>query len=208
MHVLDIQNRLETKELERDPKRFYKAEEGKLLWERQKGLCGLCRRPIFEHTQGEKHHILPHSEGGKTSLDNALLVHPECHIIASNALNLRLEKEKSEKFKKAEDLFSQGDPLAYIKKMHEEGKHLKPGQWAAALALIYERAPKGRPAKKRENILKKDIAANYNTSERSIEKAYSIKRKKPELLEKVMRGELSLSRASNLAKADADFSGE
>ena len=49
------------------------------LWSKQAGKCPCCRRSIEEEEGWHVHHILPRCKGGKDTLDNLVLVHPNCH---------------------------------------------------------------------------------------------------------------------------------
>lgn len=54
-------------------------KEEKLLWKAQSGECPLCKHPIGEDRNWDIHHIVEKSQGGTDSLENLLLVHPNCH---------------------------------------------------------------------------------------------------------------------------------
>jgi len=75
----------------KDPKRFQDAEQRRILYFRQKGLCSECGKEMrFDLTSA--HHIVTHSKGGETdNLHQARLVHPKCH----QKLEKRLRKEES-----------------------------------------------------------------------------------------------------------------
>ncbi|MDM8520756.1 group II intron reverse transcriptase/maturase [Anaerolineales bacterium HSG6] len=49
------------------------------LWKQQKGRCLICDNKITTETGWHTHHIIPLSEGGKTKMDNLVLLHPDCH---------------------------------------------------------------------------------------------------------------------------------
>lgn len=49
------------------------------LWSKQAGKCPCCRQLISEEDEWHVHHILPRCKGGKDTLDNLVLVHPNCH---------------------------------------------------------------------------------------------------------------------------------
>lgn len=49
------------------------------LWSEQAGKCPCCRQNISEEDEWHTHHILPRCKGGKDTLDNLVLVHPNCH---------------------------------------------------------------------------------------------------------------------------------
>ncbi len=49
------------------------------LWERQKGKCPYCDQMLSRDADTHTHHILYRLMGGPDTLDNLLLLHPECH---------------------------------------------------------------------------------------------------------------------------------
>jgi len=63
----------------KDRDRLHDAELKRILYFRQKGLCGQCGKQMrFDGSSA--HHIIAHSQGGKTDdLANALLLHEKCH---------------------------------------------------------------------------------------------------------------------------------
>lgn len=62
----------------KDPKRAFSQAERELLYLRSNKTCQICSE-LVDWTDVEAHHVEPHSDGGVTSLENALLVHRECH---------------------------------------------------------------------------------------------------------------------------------
>jgi len=78
--------------IEKDPQRLHDAEQKRILYFRQKGICSYCNKPLH-FKGGSGHHIIPHSEAGKTDdLEHASLLHEKCHQ--------RLEKQKQKQNKK------------------------------------------------------------------------------------------------------------
>jgi hypothetical protein len=73
----------------KDPKRLHDAEQKRILYFRQEGLCAECGKEMhFDSTSA--HHGIAHSAGGQTDdLETASLLHEKCHQI--------LEKRKSKK---------------------------------------------------------------------------------------------------------------
>lgn len=63
----------------KDPNRFHDAEQKRILYFRQQGLCAECGKEMsFKLTQA--HHGIAHRKGGKTDdLANAVLLHEKCH---------------------------------------------------------------------------------------------------------------------------------
>ncbi|MGY4492734.1 group II intron reverse transcriptase/maturase [Pseudomonas sp. TE3610] len=49
------------------------------LYQSQKGVCLLCKQPITKETGWHDHHILHRTRGGGDTLDNRVLLHPNCH---------------------------------------------------------------------------------------------------------------------------------
>jgi RNA-directed DNA polymerase len=49
------------------------------LWQRQNGVCPICKEKITKQTSWEKHHIEWLVYGGQDTLDNLALLHPNCH---------------------------------------------------------------------------------------------------------------------------------
>lgn len=49
------------------------------LRQRQNGICPICREKLDHSRQWDCHHIQPRRLGGKTTLDNLVLLHPNCH---------------------------------------------------------------------------------------------------------------------------------
>ena len=49
------------------------------LWKEQGGLCPVCTQPIAEIERWHSHHIIWRTQGGKDSVDNLVLLHPNCH---------------------------------------------------------------------------------------------------------------------------------
>jgi len=49
------------------------------LWQSQQGLCPMCRLKITRETGWHSHHIIWRVHGGKNTLENQVLLHPNCH---------------------------------------------------------------------------------------------------------------------------------
>ena len=49
------------------------------LWKRQLGKCPLCQQRITKVTHWHLHHRMKLVEGGTSSVDNLVLLHPACH---------------------------------------------------------------------------------------------------------------------------------
>jgi len=67
----------------RDRNRSFTEFQRQLVFYRDSEECQFCKMNSNEHkiswNECEIHHVLPHSEGGKTDIDNAALVHRDCH---------------------------------------------------------------------------------------------------------------------------------
>jgi hypothetical protein len=63
-----------------DPKRLFNSLEKELIWNRDRHKCQNpdCNRQV-PFNEAHIHHIIEHSIGGATVLDNGILVCPECH---------------------------------------------------------------------------------------------------------------------------------
>ena len=51
----------------------------RLLWKEQGGICPVCHQKITTVTGWHNHHILWRTHGGKDTIENRVLVHPNCH---------------------------------------------------------------------------------------------------------------------------------
>lgn len=49
------------------------------LWERDKGVCHLCGKPINDLVQASRDHLVPLSKGGCTCSGNIALAHRGCN---------------------------------------------------------------------------------------------------------------------------------
>lgn len=50
------------------------------LWKEQEGICPICSQKITELTGWHSHHIVWRSLGGNDSVENRVLLHPNCHM--------------------------------------------------------------------------------------------------------------------------------
>ncbi len=51
----------------------------RFLWYEQRGVCPVCNTKITRTTGWRLHHYVPRVMGGSRSLENRVLLHPECH---------------------------------------------------------------------------------------------------------------------------------
>ena len=62
----------------KDPTRAFGPLEREVIYWRDEKRCGRCKAEVMWH-DAEIHHLEEHHEGGKTLLENGVLVHKECH---------------------------------------------------------------------------------------------------------------------------------
>lgn len=66
-----------------DPNRLFDPLEKEVIWNRDRGLCQnpRCERPDrrVPFREATIHHIIEHTVGGTTTLQNGVLICPECH---------------------------------------------------------------------------------------------------------------------------------
>lgn len=68
----------------KDSQRLFGPVEREIIYYRDKKLCGVCKVPVT-WDDAEFHHITQHYLGGKTVIDNGVLVHSHCHPKGSAA---------------------------------------------------------------------------------------------------------------------------
>lgn len=57
----------------------------KILFEKYKGICQLCKKPCnFQNSNAD--HIIPKSKGGGNNVDNLQLTHIVCNCIKGSSL--------------------------------------------------------------------------------------------------------------------------
>ena len=49
------------------------------LWKEQRGLCPMCNQKSTKITGWHSHHLIWRSKGGTDSVENRVLLHPNCH---------------------------------------------------------------------------------------------------------------------------------
>ena len=66
-----------------DPHRLFDPLEKEVIWNRDRGVCQnpRCQRPErrVPFREATIHHVVEHTAGGNTSLQNGILICPECH---------------------------------------------------------------------------------------------------------------------------------
>jgi len=51
----------------------------RLLWKEQGGICPVCNQKTTAVTGWHNHHIVWRTHGSKDTIENRVLVHPNCH---------------------------------------------------------------------------------------------------------------------------------
>ena len=66
-----------------DPQRLFDPLEKEVIWNRDRGICqnSNCMRPERKvpFRDATVHHVIEHTAGGATALQNGILICPECH---------------------------------------------------------------------------------------------------------------------------------
>ena len=79
----------------RDRKRSFTDLQRRMVFYRDSGECQFCKMNSNEHkiswNECEIHHVFPYSEGGQTDIDNAALVHRDCHPKVKQEVNKFLD---------------------------------------------------------------------------------------------------------------------
>lgn len=64
-----------------DEKRFFSLQQRRLIFRRDKGKCKICKKNLsFGKSNTQFHHLDKYREGGKTLLENGVLVCKKCHL--------------------------------------------------------------------------------------------------------------------------------
>jgi hypothetical protein len=75
----------------KDPKRLYGELEREIIYYRDSKKCAVCGADVL-WKEAEVHHVDPHSQGGRTSLENGALVHKHCHPMGTTAMEQFAQK--------------------------------------------------------------------------------------------------------------------
>jgi hypothetical protein len=62
----------------KDPKRSFGPLEREIIYFRDDKRCAVCKAPVLWN-EADIHHVRQHTDGGKTVLENGVLVHRHCH---------------------------------------------------------------------------------------------------------------------------------
>lgn len=62
-----------------DHKRLATMTDKLALWVAQDGRCSVCGKDLRFRDGVVAHHVIPHANGGRTDVDNMMLVHTSCH---------------------------------------------------------------------------------------------------------------------------------
>ncbi|MEI7576564.1 MAG: DUF262 domain-containing protein [Armatimonadota bacterium] len=77
----------------KDENRLFGAIEREIIYYREGKKCQVCAAEV-KWDEMEIHHVTPHFEGGKTSLENGALVHGHCHPKGEAATKFKLDLER------------------------------------------------------------------------------------------------------------------
>ena len=58
-----------------------------IIYRKQKGICPICQQKLTKQSGWNSHHIIPRYLGGKSTVDNLVLLHPVCHIQVHSPAN-------------------------------------------------------------------------------------------------------------------------
>jgi RNA-directed DNA polymerase len=50
-----------------------------IMWNKQKGICPVCKQSVTIETDWDVHHVIPKSKGGDDKLSNLQMLHINCH---------------------------------------------------------------------------------------------------------------------------------
>ena len=76
--------------------RDLKSHKLKNIWKSQNGKCPICGEKITKESGWHTHHIIPKHKGGNNSVDNLIMLHPNCHRKV-HSQNLKVVKPVSKK---------------------------------------------------------------------------------------------------------------
>lgn len=62
-----------------DPERSFTEDQRFVIYHRDNGICQLCHQPV-EESNWHADHVIPHSRGGPTSIENGQLLHVSCNL--------------------------------------------------------------------------------------------------------------------------------
>lgn len=93
----------------KDSQRLFTPVEREVIYFRDEKKCLMCEESVVWN-EAEFHHVIPHSEGGKTALENGTLVHANCH------------PKGAEKVQKAQILFDQKKSTVNTNKQKKQQK--------------------------------------------------------------------------------------
>jgi hypothetical protein len=62
-----------------DSRRVFDDAQKRGIWQRDRGICGVCGKAVSEDTAEYDHFPVPYRDGGPTEVDNGRLVHAGCH---------------------------------------------------------------------------------------------------------------------------------
>ena len=77
----------------KDPDRQFSDEMRELVYWKQRKICAVCKG-VAAWNDSEIHHVIEHQHGGRTVLENAALVHKQCHPKGKKAMQFAEEWKK------------------------------------------------------------------------------------------------------------------
>ena len=77
----------------KDPRRLFGTLEKQIIYMRDQKMCQVCMEEVLWN-EAEFHHVVLHSTGGHTDIENGVLVHSACHPKHDQAVRNLTEKIK------------------------------------------------------------------------------------------------------------------
>ncbi|PLP91901.1 group II intron reverse transcriptase/maturase [Pseudomonas sp. FFUP_PS_473] len=91
-HPYDAEHELKWEALRVQRMQHKLRYRGQILWlfKRQQGKCVLCGHAISRDTGWHDHHVIRRVDGGPDTLENRVLLHPNCHALVHSQKNVVL----------------------------------------------------------------------------------------------------------------------
>lgn len=70
----------------RERGRLVEGVDPRVVWDRDKGVCGICQRPIDPNGDWHMDHVIPLAQGGVHSYANVQAAHPGCNYKKSDSV--------------------------------------------------------------------------------------------------------------------------
>ncbi|MBV9827534.1 MAG: HNH endonuclease, partial [Alphaproteobacteria bacterium] len=98
----------------KDPQRSFGEVEREILYFRSNKRCAVCDAPVIWN-EAEIHHVIEHSEGGSTDMNNAALVHKGCHPKGDAATqDFAVKFSAAKQARQAQPVQSDEDAVGYL----------------------------------------------------------------------------------------------